>query len=224
MKKSFTLIELVFVVVVIGILSAIILPSTRSDNLREAAIQLVSHIRYTQHLAMVDDKFNVNNNNGIKWYKQRWRFSFANGADTNNKWSYTVWSDTSGTGSPDPSEIAVNPLSKSKKLTGGANGTNLIHSGDINATKEMNLGNKFGIVDVKFSSPCRTGVSSKSIGFDHLGRPLRGAIENYTSSYDSAVVTNILVSSPCKITLVDDTGKELNVTIKPETGYTYIGE
>lgn len=74
MKKAFTLLELVFVIVVIGILAAVIIPNTRTNPVREAAIQLVSHIRYTQHLAMVDDKFDATNNN---WYKNRWQIVFA---------------------------------------------------------------------------------------------------------------------------------------------------
>ena len=59
MKKAFTMLELVFVLVVIGILAAVMIPNMQSTALREAAIQVVSHIRYTQHLAMIDDKFDT---------------------------------------------------------------------------------------------------------------------------------------------------------------------
>ena len=217
MKKSFTLIELVFVVVVIGILSAIILPSTRSDNLREAAIQLVSHIRYTQHLAMIDDKFSVTDN---EWYKKRWQIAFHRGINTNNKWSYSIFSDSSGssTGSPDPVEVAINPLNHSKKLTGGANGTGLIHTGDASATSEMNLGEKYGVTGVVLSSNCKFSGSQK-IAFDNLGRPLKGAFENYSSAYptSSRIVQNI-----CTITISDGINRDVNLTIAPETGYTCI--
>ncbi|MCF6310454.1 MAG: type II secretion system GspH family protein, partial [Sulfurimonas sp.] len=57
MKKAFTMLELVMVIVVIGILAAVMLPRVASDRLAEAATQVISHIRYTQHLAMVDDQF-----------------------------------------------------------------------------------------------------------------------------------------------------------------------
>jgi len=72
MRKGFTMLELVFVIVVIGILAASIIPNTRSHPVREAATDLVSKIRYTQHLAMVDDKANINSN----WYKNRWQVKF----------------------------------------------------------------------------------------------------------------------------------------------------
>ena len=61
-KKAFTMLELVFVIVVSGILAATFIPRFDRDNLQEAADQVISHIRYTQHLAMVDDKFLADKN------------------------------------------------------------------------------------------------------------------------------------------------------------------
>ena len=56
-KKAFSLIELIFVIVIIGILSSVLVPRFDRPTLIEAAHQIISHIRYTQHLAMVDNKF-----------------------------------------------------------------------------------------------------------------------------------------------------------------------
>ena len=70
MKKSaFTMLELVFVIVVIGILSAIFIPRFSQNKLSDAANQLISHIRYTQHLALMDDEYNASSNT---WYYKRW--------------------------------------------------------------------------------------------------------------------------------------------------------
>lgn len=74
MKKAFTLIELVFVFVVIGILAAFMIPSTRTNPAVDAAIQLESDIRYAQHLAMIDDKFDANN---TKWFSNLWKIEFT---------------------------------------------------------------------------------------------------------------------------------------------------
>ena len=73
MKKAFTMIELVFVLVVIGILAAAIIPRMRTNPVQEAAIDLVSKIRYTQHLAMSDDKYERTG----KWYRNRWQIVFT---------------------------------------------------------------------------------------------------------------------------------------------------
>lgn len=73
MKKAFTLIELIFVIVIIGILSVVIMSRTGSSKVAEAATEFQSHIRYTQHLAMVDDKFAVTDSS---WYTNRWHMLF----------------------------------------------------------------------------------------------------------------------------------------------------
>jgi prepilin-type N-terminal cleavage/methylation domain-containing protein len=74
MKKAFTMLELVFVIVVIGILAAVIIPNTRTNPVQEGAIQLLSHIRYTQHLAMMDDKYDATN---ATWFRDRWQIRFS---------------------------------------------------------------------------------------------------------------------------------------------------
>ena len=91
MKKAFTMLELVFVIVVIGILAASIIPTVQGNPVREAAVKLVSQIRYAQHLAMVDDKYTTSG----AWYKNRWQIEF-----TGNK--YSIVSDNNTTFAKDP--------------------------------------------------------------------------------------------------------------------------
>ncbi len=231
MKKSFTLLELIFVIVVIGILTVVALPKLQKNNLPKAAAQLISHIRYTQHLAMIDDKFN--SSTGTNWYKSRWRLSFSkSNTGTNNKYAYTIFSDTAGgsAGNPDPQEVAINPLDKSKRLTGGASGATMIHTGDKNATDEMNIGEEYDVLDVDFSANCRTGTTSKTITFDHIGRPIRGALSNFDSAYhSSSTATNILISGQCVINLCSVSncnaanGDEIiSIAIEPESGYVHL--
>lgn len=92
MKKAFTMLELVFVIVVIGILAAAILPRMDRDTAAEAAIRLQSDIRYTQHLALIDDKYDAGNAN---WAQNRWQIAF-----TNN--SYTIASNNGALAARDP--------------------------------------------------------------------------------------------------------------------------
>ena len=74
MKRAFTMLELVFVIVIAGILAAVIIPETRTNPAAEAAINLQSKIRYTQHLAIIDDKYDSNTTS--TWYKDRWQIVF----------------------------------------------------------------------------------------------------------------------------------------------------
>jgi len=70
MKRfAFTMLELIFVIIVIGILAVLAMPSFNTNPLQLAAEQVATHIRYTQHLAMVDDVYDPTDNN---WHSNRW--------------------------------------------------------------------------------------------------------------------------------------------------------
>lgn len=220
MKKAFTMMELVFVIVVIGILAAVVMPRTGSNRLNEAAIQVVSHIRYTQHLAIVDDKFDVSD---ADWYKERWQIMFANTAGSGNTWSYMIFSDSLGgsTGTPDVNEHAVNPLDNSKFLSGGYSAGNIAYN-NPKATRELNIGKEYGITNVSFSANCE--VNSKRIAFDYLGRPLYDGAHLLDSAYRDGANSRLIQFSsgnPCTITLTNSEGS-VNIAIEPETGYAHI--
>ncbi len=214
LHSAFTMLELVFVIVVIGILAAAIIPNTKTNPLKEAAIQLLSDIRYTQHLAMIDDKFNPNDN---EWYMGRWQLIFYNGLNSNSVPSYTIFSDNS-TYSGDPSfgEIAINPLNN-LLMTGGYSGSSTldIRNTNFNGTSNMNLGVKYGVVSYQLSGGC----SGARISFDYLGRPFRGDLSTMTGPYSAG--TQRLITSECNI-VINSSTDSISLTIQPETGYAKI--
>ncbi|MCW8953894.1 MAG: type II secretion system GspH family protein [Sulfurimonas sp.] len=210
MKKAFTMLELVMVIVVIGILAAVIIPRTDSNSLREAATQVISHIRYTQHLAMVDDEFDSTDAN---WYKKRWQIIVDSSVSTDGTPAYTIFSDTSGNGTPDVGEMAVNPLDSSKVLSGGYDG--VYNTSNAIATREMNLG-KYGINAYSLTGGC----SGARISFDHMGRPLQGDLSSMTASYNT-IASQRLLTQTCNIVLTGDDGN-ITISIEPETGYAHI--
>ncbi len=218
MKNAFTMIELVFVIVIVGILSFVISSSFERNTLREAADQLVSHIRYTQHLAMVDDRFfDKKLLNSQNWYKTRWQLIFSRSTThTNGLPSYTIFSDIAQTnaGEPNISEMAKNPLNPSKVLSGGYHGT--LYTSDNRATETMNLGITYGVTSYLLSGGC----SGARLSFDYLGRPIRGDQNTMTGAYKAS--TQRLIVSNCNITLSRENNQSITITIEPETGYTYI--
>lgn len=115
MKKAFTMLELVFVIVVAGILAAVIIPSTRTNPAQEAAVQLLSDIRYTQHLAMIDDKYGQNTVGAVDWFLKRWQIRFT--GDT-----YSIVSDNN-------TNLAVNP----------SNSALLLQNIDLNADYSVSI-------------------------------------------------------------------------------------
>jgi prepilin-type N-terminal cleavage/methylation domain-containing protein len=206
MKRfAFTLLELVFVIVVIGIIAVLAMPNFNSNPLQKAAEQVANHIRYTQHLAMVDDKFDDNN---ATWYISRWQIRFYERGNPDDYY-YTIFSDKDQNHGADygagKTEIAIDPLTKLK-----------FHIADNNTN--MDLTNKFGIQSVVSSCLTADGTlvtSNKGVfAFDNLGRPYNG-ISNATSPYQYLMV------SDCNITLTHSDGTA-TITVRPETGYVSV--
>jgi len=212
-KYAFTMLELVIVIVVAGILAATMIPRFDRDNLQEAADQVISDIRYTQHLAMIDDKFNANDN---EWFKKRWQIQFSNSPASDDQWAYTIFSESHGTidGNPQFNDIAKNTNDPNKYLTGGIDA---IPYNDNNSTKKLNIGNAYGIKNVIFTNCDNT---AKAIAFDYMGRPMDGNISNSSQPYQKAN----LLTSQCQIALCKKNNScEDNVTIviEPQTGYVH---
>jgi len=218
LKNAFTMIELVFVLVVIGVLAAVIIPNTRTNPLQEAAIQLVSHIRYTQHLSLVNDTYSSSDAN---WFKKRWQINFGANIGSKGVPAYTIFSDTAGssTGDPQESEIAINPENPSQRMTGGTTGANSLnysHSTFV-GMKKLNLGTSYGVSSVGLSGGC----SGARISFDNMGRPINGDQSSMTGPYSAG--TQRLITQNCLITLSDG-NENIYITVTPETGYTCISD
>lgn len=200
MKQAFTLIELIMVIVVVGILAATVSPAFQRDTNAEAAQQFMSHVRYTQHLAMVEDKFDPNDAN---WFKRRWQIRLNSGV-------YAIVSDRNNDGTLAQTDIATDPLDSNKRLDGG-----LIASDD-NRTQSLDLATEYGAT-IATSGGCN-GASPLIISFDHLGRPLLGDISSDTSSYPASR----LLTSNCNLTFSGGSEADIVVTITSETGYTFM--
>jgi len=234
MKKAFTMLELVFVIVIVGIISVMIAPSFGGNKLRQAADQLISHIRYTQHLAMMDNKFDISD---AVWYRKRWtiRFvedlSFTNATcpnkNFNSVWSYMIYENTSCTTptcntNPNISEFARDPLDNNTFLSGGYNNVLCVDNSDNTVDKKssskMRLADEYGITNVTFGGGCRS--STTYISFDHIGRPFNSYPRYAPYAYSTTGYPRLIVNT-CNIILSDGTNS-ITIAVEPETGYTHI--
>ena len=222
-STAFSMLELVFVIVVIGILAATIIPQTKTNPLQEAAIQLASHIKYTQHLAMMDDRYDTSHKdagtNKVIWYKERWQLVFTSSIDSDGKEAYTIFSDRLGdsTGEPNVGEIAKNPENSKQLMTGGYSGADVLdyNDPDFEGMKKLNLGNAYNVTSVLLGGGCQ--ANWKRISFDHLGRPFQGRQSSMISAYNIGS-TQRLIRTVCTVTLNDGSDNAV-ISIEPETGY-----
>ena len=213
MKKAFTMIELIFIIVVVGILAAVAVPQINRNSLVEAADQVVSHIRYTQQLAMNDNKFNASDQN---WFRRLWRIQFTNAGAPGSAagWRYNVYWDNGtfpkSNGQPNSlASIAVDPLNPNKLLTSGF-ASQPSNTDGARMNKKLNLGGSYDIVNVTFGDACNQRGNT-TIAFDVKGRPMRQVAK-------VALYAN-LIAAPCTITLTNSANDRAIITIQPETGY-----
>jgi prepilin-type N-terminal cleavage/methylation domain-containing protein len=205
-RKAFTMIELVFVIVVLGILAALALPRMDRDLRQEAKDNILSAIRYTQYLALMDNKTNPTDAN---WQKKLWQIRFSTSTDNLANF-YTVSSDSiTVNGAVSKEETAIDPINGKYMYNAGGDTTI-----DPDESPNIFIGKKYGVNSMNFSGGC---AGAQHIAFDHLGRPHNGlgAATNDYSQY---------MSSDCIIIIgfEDSAIIDLNVTIATETGYVDI--
>ena len=210
MKHAFTMIELLFVIVVLGILASMAIPRMDSDLRQEAGDNILSAIRYTQSLALVDDKTNPFVNN---WQKALWQIRFTQSGG--NIWSYTIGSNSDFIGTNiDKSESAIDPANGKYMYNNNPSSPQNDESPNIFLTE------KYGINNVVFNN-CKgkQNTTAKHIAFDQLGRPHRGVSNNGSNDYRTYVYTD-----DCIIRFSFSTPGilPLDINISRETGYAYI--
>ncbi|WP_345977361.1 type II secretion system protein [Sulfurimonas sp. HSL3-7] len=191
-KSSFTMIELIIVIITTGILAITIIPRLERAPLVEATEQVLRHIRYTQQLALVNDIYNTTE---AKWYKAMWRISFR----SNN--CYVVSSNTDLDMNYDRDESTTDPLTKTLLYS---NTDCILEPGD---DSKMLLFEKYGIDRIEFSRTCG---NNRFIAFDYMGRP-----------HKTLTSANDFIISECLITLHAGLRKAV-ISILPETGYVKV--
>lgn len=200
-KNAFTMIELVFVIVVLGILSSLALPRLDRDVRQEAIDNVLAAIQLTQHLALVDDK--TDPSNGL-WQKELWTLRFT--ADGSGSFVYSVFSDLDHDGIPTQDEAAMDPATNGYIFDDG--------DGDVGTGESKSAFLKYyGVNNIAYSNSC----PADHISFDRFGRLFGvGAAGTTPAPFDE------YVASACTITLSFEDGAPANIVIEAETGYARV--
>lgn len=206
-KNAFTMIELVFVIVVLGILAAIAMPKVDRDRTQEAADSILADIRYAQHMAMADFRQQSIGTNANKWQRSFWQIKIESCGNSSGLF-VTVGSDKDYGGDISTAEAAIDPSNGKPMLW--SNTADCGPGDDVSSASEnIFITKKFGV----------TGISgcggAQYIGFDHLGRPHLGFEGSASPDYHT------YMSNTCTFTFTVDSGN-FSISIQPETGYAQI--
>lgn len=203
-RLAFTMLELVFVIVVLGIIAALAVPRFDRDLKQEAADNILSAIRYTQHLALIDNRHKFDD---PKWHRRFWKLMFA--PCSNGKYFYRIGNDDDmdSTSTFEQSESALDSAN-GKFMYVANNGS----CSDDDVSPNILIGKKYGVTVNDGTGGC----TGKHIGFDHLGRP--------HTSFSGSTVPNYstYMSSDCTMNFTLSDGDTFSIIIESETGYAYI--
>ena len=202
------MIELIFVIVVVGILAAVFMPRFERDNVAEAAYQIARHIRLAQHHALLEDRFD--DPSTLEWKGTLWRITFVNGSEGE---CYQVWSDRDASGgNPGTDESAIDPLTK-KRVWGN---TTCSDTGS-NVDQDILLWKSYGVDALSVCGVATSDAGIKHVAFDHLGRP--GSV-----SLAGGVGTFTPLTSDCVIAFQTNDGHSAEVTVYRDTGFVKVSK
>jgi len=199
------MIELVFVIVVLGILASLAMGRMDRDLRQEAANTILSHIRLTQQLALRDNKHRANDTN---WYTRYWQMEYlecdAGGYfyRVGSHYNHPSW------GIDIKEEAAIDPVNGKYIWT-----DQTTCSVFPDTSENVLLTKKFGISNIVNTGGCS---AEDDIGFDYLGRPYNGIARPTTADFSN------IMTADCNLTFTMSDNDTFTITVEAETGNTFI--
>jgi len=202
MKKSFTILELIIVILVLSIILSLSIPKQTDSKLSLAKEQILIHLKYTRYLAMIDNKYD----NNEKWYKKRWTLKFQNCRSSIGGIYYLIYSDDDASGyQPKKTETLQDPLTHKYIYSFFCEEDNL-----IDKLEQVKITKYFNVTNAQIS--CNDTGTIGQLSFSHDGNM-------YTKFGISE--ENYKLDEKCEIILTDIYGNNERIFIEKDTGYIY---
>jgi len=207
------MIELVFVIVILGIMASLAMGRMERDLKQEASETILSHIRLAQQLALRDNKHRTDND--ARWQTGYWSFQFSNCSFTGNvKPIYAVGS-ADLTGTLDKEHAAIDPVN-GKYLFGSC--TEASNGTDV--SEDVFAGQHFGVKEMKLTGcigRSNTADRGQNFGFDYLGR-----VHIKLQQYDTIGFFDNIATRDCNLTVTMSDDDTFSIIIENETGKAHI--
>ena len=225
MKGAFSLLELAFVIVILGVVLGVAKFYFVADkNLALAAKQIQNDLAYTRNLALMQAAFRAFDTSVAKdeWFKARWQVYFIRSKSaTNDEQTYTIFLDKNGDGNANlgknelnlDREIAVDILNAKKLMNSGQSG--VISKDDERANARFNIEKKFGVKAVEFKGAC---AGATRVIFDEFGR-LYSPLKNANAPYEKLLFHK---NAPCIIRLKNAQEQSICIVLDTLSGYAFV--
>lgn len=225
MKGAFSLLELAFVIVILGVVLGVAKFYFVADkNLALAAKQIQNDLAYTRNLALMQAAFRAFDTSVAKdeWFKVRWQVYFIRSKSaTNDEQTYTIFLDKNGDGNANlgknelnlDREIAVDILNAKKLMNSGQSG--VISKDDERANARFNIEKKFGVKAVEFKGAC---AGATRVIFDEFGR-LYSPLKNANAPYEKLLFHK---NAPCVIRLKNAQEQSICIVLDTLSGYAFV--
>jgi prepilin-type N-terminal cleavage/methylation domain-containing protein len=200
MKKGFSLLELIFVISVVGIIVSLSIQKNNLSKIKLAKNQILLHLKYTRYIAMVDNKYDYKDS---EWYKKRWSLKFLNCQSTIGGFYYVIYNDLDSNGAIKKEETLKDPLTGNYIYSYQCTKDSL-----YDKSKFVLLTQEYEIENIDISCNQTSTVGQISFGNDGKVYAKNGKSED---DYE--------ITEPCVINLSDKHNQSEKITIYPKSGY-----
>lgn len=202
MKKSFSLLEIIFVISILGFLYTFFIPKNKINKINDATNKLTLYLKQTRFQAMTDNQYSATDS---YWHKKRWTFKFFRCRQGVGGIYYTIYSDKNKSGHPSASDSLSDSLTNKKIYNNNHCKYNEKYSKYVLLTKE------FDIQSINISCNNTDSLGQLSFGSDGKIYTKLSSIKNDFYEYE--------LKEECKIVLIDTNEQERVINIEPNTGF-----
>ncbi len=204
MKKAFSLLEVLLIISLLGFLYTAFIPKTKINRIEELTNRLVLYLKQTRYQALINDKYNENDDS---WHKQRWTLKFFRCRKDVGGIYYSIYSDKNVSGHPSTEDSLKDSLSLKNIYSTNHCKENIKNSKYVLITKN------FDIKEIYVSCNETTSLGQLSFGSD--GK-IYSRLSNILSDSNSYEIKN-----NCNIKLIHKNAEERNIVLESNTGYIY---
>lgn len=205
MKKSYSLLEIILTIVLLAILYTSFIPKFKINNFEELANRISLYISFVRYKALIDDKYNPNDNS---WHKKRWTLKFFRCRDDEDGIYYSIYSDNNESGIPSSEDSLKDPLTQKNIFS-----SNYCKENNTNS-KYVLLTKNYGIKDVKISCNETSSLGQLSFGSDGKIYSRLSANPNEEYKYE--------ITEPCIIKFVSKDNENREIVLNAKTGHSEI--